>query len=106
MEKPKTMQGVLDALWYAVVGLNHDGLIDTVKNLRDDMLVLKAKSPLLWTRADHDKECAEEVVRDRQVQKETVAKKVTREVTVREWLMIVIAIGATVVSVLALVLRR
>ncbi len=106
MEKPKTIQGVLDALWYAVVGLNGEGLIDTVKALRDDMVVLKAQAPNLWTREDHDKECKEDVVLARQRERVYVEKKRIQGVSLREWITILVALGAVTVAALALVLRK
>jgi hypothetical protein len=106
MEKPKTIQGVLDALWYAVVGLNNDGLLGTVKQLGIDMAVLKAQAPTLWTRADHDQECEEDRLLAKQQERVITRSRYQNRVSVREWVTILIALGAVVVAALALVLKK
>jgi hypothetical protein len=106
VEKPKTIQGVLDALWYAVVGLNGEGLIDTVRGLREDMVVLKAQAPTLWTRSDHDQEHKEDEAKAKQSERIYIEMKKGKGVTLREWVTIFVALGAVIVAIFALVLKN
>jgi hypothetical protein len=106
MEKPKTTQGILDALWYAVVGLNEkDGLIGVSRQLRDDMVILKANAPLLWTRAEHYKERHADEDRIESKTEEKKNEQTQHSMSAATWVASAVAICALIVAVIAMVKR-
>jgi hypothetical protein len=102
MEKPKTAARMLDALWYAVFGMNEkDGMLAMVRQMWEE----RQGAPELWTRADHFKERDENnsaAKKEREKNKER--RKVSREAI---WMLIftgAMALG-TIVTV-AIMLAR
>jgi hypothetical protein len=96
MEKPKTAARMLDALWYAVFGMDEkDGMFAMVKALWDDR---QKADP--WTRADHFRERDENNSR---TQKEREKNKERRKVS-REAIWMLVFTGAMSIGTIATVI--
>lgn len=99
MEKPKTAARMLDALWYAVFGMDeNDGMLAMVKALWEE----RQKDP--WTRADHYRERDDNILKQKKEdEKNRERRKISREAI---WMLIftgAMSIGtiATVIVMLA-----
>lgn len=99
MEKPKTTQRMVDALWYAVFGMNEkDGMLSMVKALWDD----RQKT---WTRSDHYKERNADEAKAEAQAEERKAQGTQQSMSVASWISSAVAIGALIVAVIAIVKR-
>jgi len=97
MEKPKTAARMLDALWYAVFGMDEkDGMLAIVREMWED----RQAAPELWTRADHFKERDENNSR---TQKEREKNKERRKVS-REAIWMLVFTGAMSIGTIATVI--
>jgi hypothetical protein len=101
MEKPKTAARMLDALWYAVFGMNEkDGMLTMVRQMWEE----RQAAPDLWTRADHFKERDENNSRtQKEREKNKERRKLGRESIWGLIIQAVLALGtiATVAIMLA-----
>jgi hypothetical protein len=54
--KPNTKDEMIDQMWFAMVGMNGDGMVKRVERLSDDMQHVKDLLPGLMRIEDHRKE--------------------------------------------------
>jgi hypothetical protein len=100
MEKPKTMQRMVDALWYAVFGMNDtDGMLSMVKALWEDRKGA-------WTRADHYKERTADQVAAEQLAETKKEEKTQQSISAATWVSTAVAIVAMIVAIVAIVVKR
>jgi hypothetical protein len=112
MEKPKTQKGMIDQLWFVVIGSNGDGLVvllkEALKKLtehHDRLEDIEAAIPALWTKEQHEKMHAQFVQQEKErkekERKETKGAEERRKVGARDWIMIgIVAAGIVVPFVL------
>jgi hypothetical protein len=101
MEKPKTAARMLDALWYAVFGMNEkDGMFAMVKALWEDR---QKADP--WTREEHFRERDENVLKaKKESERNRERRRISREAV---WMLIFTgAMALGTITTVAIMLAR
>lgn len=105
MEKPKTQRGMIDQLWFVVIGSNGDGIVELLKRAlarledhHEQIGKIQDIIPMLWTKEQHEKMheqfVAQEKARKEKEQKEHKQSDERRKVSMRDWIMIgIVAAG-------------
>ncbi len=94
MQKPKTMRETVDAIWYALVGVNGEGALAKMGATHDAVGVLQRLVPTLRTKT----EC-QTIHKDEQKDADEHGER--RKISAREWIMLGLTAGALAVAAIA-----
>lgn len=114
MEKPKTQRGMVEQLWFVVIGSNGEGVVELIKQALAQMVdhatrlgKIENLLPALWTKEQHEK-MHEAYVAEEEAKKEKAdEKKDRRGITTRDWIMIaIVALGIFIPDILRSILGK